>query len=79
MANGVIVARVAFQYKLKTRLDLVYSAITAIGAAEKGKLDYANLLACYRSGQVSEAQWHQHLSDPAFAAWLKDAEAKTQK
>ena len=30
------------------------------------------VLACYRSGQVSEAQWQQHLADPVFAAWVKE-------
>lgn len=28
------------------------------------------LLSCYRSGQVSERQWHEHLKDADFAAWL---------
>jgi len=28
------------------------------------------LLACYKSGQVSERQWQDHLKDTDFAAWL---------
>ncbi len=32
---------------------------------------YEALLACYRSGQVSDFQWQQHLQDEVFAAWLK--------
>jgi len=32
---------------------------------------YALLLECYRSGQMSEAEWQQHLQDELFAAWLK--------
>jgi len=28
------------------------------------------LLACYKSGQVSERQWQDHLKDADFAAWL---------
>jgi hypothetical protein len=32
---------------------------------------YADLLACYRSGQISEQQWQQHLRDEVFVAWLK--------
>jgi hypothetical protein len=32
---------------------------------------YALLLECYRSGQMSEAEWQQHLGDELFAAWLK--------
>ncbi|ARS27607.1 hypothetical protein [Sphingomonas sp. KC8] len=31
----------------------------------------ANLLACYRSGQISERQWQEHLSDPGFRAWIE--------
>jgi hypothetical protein len=31
---------------------------------------YDALLACYRSGQMSEAQWAQHLRDPLFAAYV---------
>ena len=27
------------------------------------------ILACYRSGQISERQWQQHLADPLFALW----------
>jgi hypothetical protein len=33
------------------------------------------LLACYRSGQISERQWTEHLRDPAFAAWLRERTA----
>lgn len=32
--------------------------------------DYELLLACYRSGQISEAQWQEHLRDEVFRAWL---------
>jgi hypothetical protein len=32
---------------------------------------YALLFECYRSGQMSEAEWQQHLRDELFAAWLK--------
>lgn len=32
--------------------------------------DYELLLACYRSGQISERQWQQHLKDANFFAWL---------
>lgn len=32
--------------------------------------NYPLLLACYRSGQISERQWTEHLSDPLFALWL---------
>ena len=28
------------------------------------------ILACYRSGQMSEKQWVAHCSDVGFAAWL---------
>jgi len=33
------------------------------------------LLVCYKSGQVSECQWQEHVKDADFAAWL-DQHAK---
>lgn len=33
--------------------------------------EFELLLACYRSGQVSERQWQEHLRDPEFALWLE--------
>ncbi len=32
---------------------------------------YESILACYRSGQMSEDQWQQHLRDEVFRAWVK--------
>jgi len=33
---------------------------------------YEKLLACYRSGQMSERQWQAHISaDEVFRQWLK--------
>lgn len=32
--------------------------------------EYAHLLDCYLSDRISERQWHDHLKDEAFAAWL---------
>jgi hypothetical protein len=32
---------------------------------------FENLLACYRSGQITDAQWQEHLRDEVFRAWLK--------
>jgi hypothetical protein len=29
------------------------------------------ILACYQSGQMTEAQWLEHLKDETFAAWLR--------
>lgn len=29
------------------------------------------LLACYRSGQVSERQWQEHLKDKKLRQWLE--------
>lgn len=34
-------------------------------------MTYALLLACYRSGQMSERQWQSHLEDEVFAAWVR--------
>lgn len=39
--------------------------------------DFAMILACYRSGQMSERQWQAHLEDPLFALWLGRRGAKT--
>ncbi len=33
-------------------------------------MEYEMILACYRSGQISERQWTAHLKDAAFAAWV---------
>lgn len=39
---------------------------------------YANLLACYRSGQMGAAQFHRHMrEDAAFAAFVEKETAKT--
>lgn len=32
---------------------------------------FEQLLSCYRSGQMSERQWQEHLRDELFAAWCK--------
>lgn len=32
---------------------------------------YRLLLDAYRSGQMSEAQWQDHLRDEHFARWLR--------
>jgi len=37
---------------------------------------YALLWECYRSGQMSEAEWQEHLRDQLFAAWVKRRETK---
>lgn len=29
------------------------------------------ILLCYESGQMTEVQWHNHLNDELFCAWLK--------
>jgi len=36
--------------------------------------NYAYLLACRNSGQISDAQWQEHLQDEVFRAWLKKHE-----
>lgn len=36
----------------------------------KRRESFIQLLACYRSGQMSEAQWRQHREDPSFDQWL---------
>jgi hypothetical protein len=37
---------------------------------------YELLLQCYRSGQISERQWQEHLKDEAFAAWIRNIEQR---
>ncbi len=37
-------------------------------------MTYPLILACYRSGQITEHQWQQHLRDDVFRAWLKKHE-----
>jgi hypothetical protein len=37
-------------------------------AREEG---YSKLLACYRSGQIAEDEWTEHLLDEDFHAWLE--------
>ena len=34
-------------------------------------MNYVLLLECFRSGQISPAQWKEHLMDEVFCAWLK--------
>jgi hypothetical protein len=29
------------------------------------------ILACYKTGQMSERQWQEHLKDELFSAWVK--------
>lgn len=31
--------------------------------------EFELILACYRSGQMSERQWQEHLRDPQFRLW----------
>ncbi len=31
---------------------------------------YSMTLDCYRSGQIDEARWQLHLSDPEFKSWF---------
>ena len=37
--------------------------------------DFEALLACYRSGQVSERQWQEHLKDREFREWVEEEAA----
>lgn len=34
--------------------------------------EFEMLLACYRSGQVSERQWQAHMEDKAFRVWVEN-------
>lgn len=37
---------------------------------------YRNLWACYRSGQITERQWLDHLKDLSLARWVDAQNAK---
>lgn len=37
-------------------------------------IQFELLLMCYKSGQVSERQWQEHLKDADFAEWMKNAQ-----
>jgi len=39
---------------------------------------YAMILDCYRSGQISERQWQEHLKDEVFAAWVRARAVKPE-
>jgi hypothetical protein len=32
---------------------------------------YDLILACYLSGQMTEKQWHEHVKNEHFAAWVR--------
>lgn len=32
---------------------------------------YSLIMECYKSGQITEKQWQEHLKDELFAAWVK--------
>ena len=34
--------------------------------------DFPMILDCYRSEQISELQWQEHLKDDEFRAWLAE-------
>lgn len=36
--------------------------------------EHESLLACYRSGQISERQWQEHLKDEVFRRWVEKNE-----
>lgn len=40
--------------------------------------EYTLLLACYRSGQISERQWQEHLKNEVFRKWLEKQEARAR-
>ena len=52
-----------------------YLPIKAIMAAVKSlsdkERDYNLLLQCYRSGQISERQWQQHLQDEGLRNYIE--------
>lgn len=45
----------------------------------KDENEHLNLLTAYRSGQVSEAQWVQHLADPEFKAFVEKQTATSSQ
>lgn len=34
-------------------------------------MNYQQLVECYKSSQMTERQWQEHLKDEVFTAWLR--------
>ena len=58
----------AMENELDTAGVLASPTAQARGAREEG---YSRLLACYRSGQIAEDEWTEHLLDEDFHLWLE--------
>lgn len=37
-------------------------------------MKYSLLIQCYRSGQISERQWQEHMKDEVFRKWVEKHE-----
>ncbi|MGD9921739.1 MAG: hypothetical protein AB7F76_00575 [Parvibaculaceae bacterium] len=58
-------------FKNRSGSDAAINATRLFPPGSKAEFDA--LLACYRSGQMTEQQWQQHLGDKAFAAYVTQA------
>lgn len=54
--------------EMQAKLQELESAVPTI---------YGLLLECYRSGQIDETQWQQHLRDEPFARWVSRLQPKS--
>lgn len=34
-------------------------------------MKYVNILSCYKSGQITEKQWEEHMKDDVFRKWAE--------
>ncbi len=59
----------AMEQELDTAGVLASPQAQARGAREEG---YWRLLECYRSGQVEESEWSEHMQDDDFRCWFEN-------
>ncbi len=68
-ALDVVAALTAHKQMMEAEVAALRQEVTQ--AKENHMKSYALLLACYKSGQIPEAAWQEHLKDMAFADWLR--------
>ena len=63
-----------YSIECQTKFGLVFSDTEGNLAGENcgyiRNVDFQAILDCYRSGQMSEAQWEKHKQDDRFMSWL---------
>lgn len=68
------IAKAALQFLMRTRLEGVevsaFNAVVQELNVASIASRYEDIYASYKSGQVSERQWQEHLKDSGFKEWL---------